>query len=476
LKPSLVYLPAFVLASLVSAVAIGCSSSATSPSPSPGADAGADADATPAPADGPVVIDCPTPTGGPTSHSGDVKGDETWTAAASPHIISSSVAVRDGAKLTIEPCATVLVAQDQRLSVAFPLTPNTGTLIAEGTPEHPIRFAGQDGARWADLYIDAPGTARLKYVTLEGGGSNAGDGTGGATIFVNGDSVLPADPTILLDHVTIKGSANAGLWMRAGATFLPGSTDLVVTQSGSDTSPYPVRIEEHSMDGLPTGSYTGNKIDEILLQSFGTGIAGGGLIVDATLHDRGVPYRVGGHFNVGGGNTRATLTIEPGVTIKFEPQSSLRIQTFTGDTPANAAIVAVGTAAKPIVFTSAAAVPQPGDWEGLWFGGSLEPTNRLDYVHIEYAGWDCGCIFNTCSDITTHEGAVILTNPPPNGAFITNSTFKAIAGHGVTEGFGGSLVNFRPTNTFDVSKCVQTLPKVPSPLSCPNPLPACDGL
>jgi hypothetical protein len=466
----------------VSSIAVGCSSSASSAGADPDSGAGADAttdagvDAPLPPADGPVVIDCPTPTGGPTMHAGDVKGVETWTAAASPHIIGTSVWVRDGAKLTIEPCASVLLAQDQNLSVAYPSTPNTGTLIAEGSPTHPIRFAGQNGARWADLIVHAPGTARLKYVTLEGGGGNVGNGTGGATILVSGDGVLPADPTILLDHVTIKGSATGGLWMRSGATFLPGSTDLVVTQSGSTDYPYPVQLEEHSIDGLPTGSYTGNKIDEMLLRTFGTGVAGGGLIVNATLHDRGVPYHVEGNFSIGGGTTRATLTVEPGVTMKFEPQAQLRIQAFTGTDPANAAIVAVGTAAKPIVFTSAAPAPKAGDWNGLWFGGALEPTNRLDYVHIEYAGYDCLCSFNSCSDITTYSGAVILTNPPPNGAFITNSTFKAIAGHGVTEGFEGSLVNFRPTNTFDVSKCVQTLPKVVSPQSCPNPLPACDGL
>jgi hypothetical protein len=366
-----------------------------------------------------------------------------------------------------------------RLSVAFPLTPNTGTLIAEGTPTHPIRFAGQDGATWADLYVEAPGTARLKYVTFEGGGSSTGDGTSGTTIYVSGDGSLPADPTILLDHVTIKDSAGGGLWMRSGATFLPGSTDLVVTKTGSDPSPdpvYPVEIDEHAIDRLPTGSYTGNKVDEIRLVKFGTGFAGDGLVVDATLHDRGVPYHVAGNFNIGGGTTRATLTIEPGVTMKFEPKAALRVQTFSGDTPANAAIVAVGTAAKPIVFTSAAAAPKAGDWQGLYFGGALEPTNRLDYVHIEYAGYDCLCVFTSCSDINSYSAAVILSNRPPNGAFITNSTFKAIAGHGVTEDFGGALLNFRPTNTFDVSQCVQTLPYPVSPQSCANPKPACDGL
>src|SRR5262245_11995622 len=37
-------------------------------------------------------IDCPTPTGGPTQHSGGVT-DETWTADKSPHVLPSDVTV-----------------------------------------------------------------------------------------------------------------------------------------------------------------------------------------------------------------------------------------------------------------------------------------------------------------------------------------------------------------------------------------------
>ena len=472
-----------VAALLSAAVACGDSGSSGSATTPPGSDAGFSPDADTSSidggadgSDGAVVIDCPTPTGGPTTHMGEIKGEETWTAAGSPHIVASDVNVRDGAKLTIEPCAQVLLEKDQSLRVAFPLTPNTGTLIAVGSATHPIRFAGKDGARWGNVQVVAPGTARLAYVTLDGAGFS--DGTqDSSTLHVAGDGVLPADPTVFLDHVTITGSAGTGLWMEGGATFVPGSTDLVVTGSGNMTSPYPVRIEEHSMDALPTGTFTGNKIDAIRLRTYGDGIAGDGLTVDATLHDRGVPYSMDGSFYVGKlGASRATMTIEAGVTMKFEAGTSLYIQKYTGDQPASAALVAKGTAAKPIVFTSASATPKAGDWNGLWFGGALEPTNQLDHVRIEYAGGDCLCSFVSCSDVTVYGGAVVLTNVPA-GPFITNSTFFASAQHGVSEGFTGDLVNFRPTNTFtSVAGCPETLPRAKSPASCAMPLPACDGL
>ena len=110
--------------------------------------------------------------------------------------------------------------------------------------------------------------------------------------------------------------------------------------------------------------------------------------------------------------------------------------------------------------------PAPGDWRGLWFGGIPQAANVLDHVRIEYAGYDCGCSRVTCSAIEDSDAAVIFSWQPPS-AFITNTVFKDIAGHAVMEGFDGSLVDFRPTNTFEgVAGCIQTMPRPPT-TSCP---------
>lgn len=463
----------FTLLGILS-LAVACDEP-TDPGTPPGADGGSvtlDGGSTP--------VTCPAPTSGPTHHEGDLPGDEVWTADASPHLVDWDVSVADGHKLTIEPCATVLVAKGKHIWVAYPGV-TTGSLVAEGTAEKPIRIAGQTGEPWASIYLHAPGTARLAHVTLEGGGG--GDFEDHSTLDMIGDGVLPADPVLSLDHVTVKGSVGAGVYMQRGATFIAGSKDLTITASGNDDFPFPVQIEEHAMDALPTGTYTGNKIDEILLRTEGYGVAGGGLVVDATLHERGVPYRMGrldglDNFIVGPSDDRpaATMTIEPGVVMRFAQHNALKIQASSNDEPARGAIRALGTADKPIVFTSAEANPHPGDWRGLWFGGNAMPTNALDHVRIEYAGSDCSCSLNTCSAITESEGAVIFTGQAP-GAFITNSVFKGIAAHGITEGYDGSFVNFRPTNLFeDVAGCVQTLPRPPSTICPIKPLPACDGL
>lgn len=459
-------LPLFLLACEVSTGGDGTSSGGPSPTPDGGT----------VPDDEPS---CPTTTSGPTVHKGDIEGNEVWTAATGPHVIEETVNVRGGAKLTIEPCAEVRVKKGRYLQVAYPITPNTGSLVAEGTAKRPIKFVGLDGERWSSVAVHAGGTARFAHVTFDNGGG--GDFQNGATLAIYGDSLDGSDPMLFVDHVSVTKSLGTGAWMTRGATFIEGSRDFTIGQSGSDDAPYPMMIEEHAIDALPTGKYTGNKVDEILIEPKGGRMAGTGLLADATLHERGVPYHIGttnsDSLRIGGREDKklVTLTIEPGVVMRFTPGSALKVQHFTNLDPSSAALRALGTADKPIVMTSTSATPKPGDWQGLWFGGIPDASNKIDHVQIQNAGADCGCILNTCSAIAQHEGAIIFTAQPPS-AFVTNTKFVDIAGHGITQGFDGTLVNFRPSNTFEgVSGCVQTRPRDVD-TSCPTPKPACDGM
>lgn len=96
----------------------------------------------------------------------------------------------------------------------------------------------------------------------------------------------------------------------------------------------------------------------------------------------------------------ATLTIEPGTTIRVEKASAGGLVIMPG-----AKIVAAGQRNAPIVFTSAEATPAPGDWRGVYVLGVAPPTQpafqgdpllasggvnaeddsgTLSYVRIEY--------------------------------------------------------------------------------------------
>lgn len=411
---------------------------------------------------------CPVPTKGPTVHRASaIEADETWTADGSPHIVEGFIAVRK-ATLTIEPCAVVQFDGIYAgLTIAYPAAPTTGNLVAEGTAERPITFQGLDGARWGHVLVEAGGTARLAHVTMENGG---GYDDRGGTLFVHGDGTLPTRHDVFVDHVTIRDSAGAGVVLDRLGAFTADSDALVITGSGTELWPHPVLTDEHGIGTLPRGDYTGNLVDKIHVNPTSR------LLESATMKNLGVPYAIGtfpeDDFVVGSDvvGAPAILTIEPGVRIEMHRGTSFEAEHWTNDEPATGAIVAEGTAEQPIVFTSGEATPQPGDWQGLWFGGVALAENSFRHVRLEYTGADCGCILIGCSDIPGYEGAAIFSQQPPR-AFFEDTVVAHGSANGVVLGYRGDVVDMAGGITFeDLEGCPQT---APHPGSCPSPLPAC---
>lgn len=75
-----------------------------------------------------------------------------------------------------------------------------------------------------------------------------------------------------------------------------------------------------------------------------------------------------------------TLTIEPGVRLRFQPNAFLEIG------HRGSRLVAKGTKDKPIVFTSSAEKPQRGDWIGLVFDDAVGEGTVLENAIVEYGG------------------------------------------------------------------------------------------
>jgi parallel beta-helix repeat protein len=86
------------------------------------------------------------------------------------------------------------------------------------------------------------------------------------------------------------------------------------------------------------------------------------------------------------------LTVAPGVTLEIRPGSTVRFTRFDSNGDGigehelfcQGTIHAVGTAERPIRFTSAAPSPQRSDWGALNMMAS-EADNRLEHCVIEYA-------------------------------------------------------------------------------------------
>lgn len=420
------------------------------------------------------VESCPTELTGPTVHEGEIKADEVWSAKAGPHIVKSTVHVIEGAKLTIEPCATVKLARDADLEVAHPYTPNRGELVAVGTESKPIRFERLEDGAWGRLFIYHPGRARLAYVTLEGGGGSTAEY--GETIAYTGDGSLPSKHGLFVDHVTVTQSRGLGVHVYGGGAFETGSNALTIRASGDVGNPYPLMIGELAIDSVPTGTYTGNKVDEIVVRPE-TVSGAGGLQESATMHERGVPYRIGLTPNLdnlfigrGSGSATPTLTIEAGITLKMVKGVAIELD---GSNGAPAVIKALGTKEKPVVFTSAESTKSPGDWRGFYFNGHVSADNVLSNVRIEYTGADCLCSLVTCSKGVSEYEAALIFGERPAKMFLENSVIAHASGHAIVQGWDGTPLDWKASNTFDdVAGCIATLPRN-ADTSCPESAPAC---
>jgi hypothetical protein len=424
-------------------------SSNNAPGPVAQADAG-----TGTPDDSGVVVPstCPAPTKGPTTHR-SITADETWTADTSPHMIPFDIGI--SAKVTLEPCAEVRIAAGATITLDA-----KGSLVGDGTASNRILIAAQDPTKpWAVIRAIG-GSMHLAYATIQDGGDPGNTRPVLAGMLygqVGSDPATTAKNAFSLQHVTLKGSKSNGVVISDTATFSDDSTDLVVTGSAQ----YPISLLPRVLSSLPAGTYTGNAQDEILLP--GSGVTGD-VVTDQTMHDRGVPYHVGipsaaGQFRVGASSTAvplATLTIEAGVVVRFQKGAYFEIEHFAGTTPATGALIAKGTADKPILLTSAEVPPAPGDWVGLTFGGATNPTTVVDHMEIQYAGLQTTGGSLSCAAGQAASAVGIFGQPP--SAFITNSKFTHCVA-GIDSGWDGTQLDFTATNTFtDVPGCKLTNP------------------
>jgi hypothetical protein len=153
----------------------------------------------------------------------------------------------------------------------------------------------------------------------------------------------------------------------------------------------------------------------------------------------------------------------------------MRIDGSNGTTPAVGALIAVGTAAQPIVLTSAAATPAAGDWYGLWLGRQPLAATRLDHVRVEFAGRASVSSTESCvpaGQTGFNDAAIRILGGEPTSAFITNTTIVSSARHGIDRGFrSDTKPSLLANNTFtNVPGCKETHPRDISG-ACPTPVP-----
>lgn len=304
----------------------------------------------------------------------------TWRKnnGAGVYELADNVTVAAGATLTLEPGLTLMARDGVYLSIL-------GALSAVGTSTAPITFtstADTASQQWAGIEIsgsNGQGTATLDYAIIRYGGlayygsmRGLGIEEGGSAVITNSQLIdnygyglqLTGDTSQLtFHHNTVSGSTYAPLWV------LP-----------------------HNLAGIHDNTFTGNGSDQVrtgdqpLPMEF-TAVLSNTNLVDA--------YEIRGYNTIG---AYTKLSVEPGVTLLAAVGTSLLVQ---------GSFEALGTADEPVLISSAADVPGPGDWTGLHFEGwdNFHARGTLNYTTVEYGGatW-----YSTNANINTYYADVTI--------------------------------------------------------------------
>ncbi|MBN2175123.1 MAG: right-handed parallel beta-helix repeat-containing protein [Bacteroidales bacterium] len=312
-----------------------------------------------------------------TNHSGTISSNETWYAAGNPHVITGNITVADAVQLTIEPGCEVYFNSARRMTV-------NGILSANGTSGSPILFSANQAVPnkgdWQYIYFNGADAGNiLNYCQFSYGGA------GGGMIRVRNST-----DNVIISNCQINNSASYGIQLTNGAAN-PAISDCSINNCDN----YPIYTYADRVKDI-TGSmtFTGNTPNEIYVASQN--------VTTGTWLNHSVPYIVGGNITV---NDLETLTIDAGITLKFNGNYYFRIL---------GSLMANGTSADHITFTSNQIVPAKGNWNRIFF--NVAETSVMNYCDVFYAG-------SGTSSIDVRSSG--------NNVTISNSTIQEGGGYGI---------------------------------------------
>ncbi|MDY0280456.1 MAG: hypothetical protein RBR35_07835 [Salinivirgaceae bacterium] len=346
----------------------------------------------------------------------NIAGDYTWLTHATPYIVADNIyigAEGNGINLTINPGVKLQFITNAGFVVAYPNS-EYAKIIAKGTEQNPILFTSNHPSPQAGSYMglsfyDGSQQSVFEYCTIE----YAGKEDNNSAIYINSTAIK-------FNNCKFDHNLNNTIRLKDSGYFTAFTNNTF-----SNVVHYPIEIEANYVHTIGAGN------------TFNSGAFG--ILVEENLDKSGsftwlkhdAPYVINHEIVIGAEGNGATLIIAPGTTLKFNIEKGF---TFGYHSNNYGKIIAEGTVAEPIIFTSSKTVPGKGDWKGIYLYASSNGSS-MKHCEVLYAGSD----FN--------YGAIMLDDTGLNTITIDNSRIAYSASYGISVDSNSSVDI--STDTFD---------------------------